>query len=71
MKPPISEWDLALWENAVGSSYSKHYATVWEELMTAFSSGQITSAEADASIMHETWNRIAEELGLVYRREED
>ncbi len=71
MKPPVLGWSLSLWEDTVEPRYSKYYGEVWQELMTTFSSGRITSAEADAGIMHETWSRVAEELSLTYHREED
>lgn len=70
MKPPVTGWSQKLWDADIHPSYVKHYDQVWEELMDAFSSGAISSAEADARIAHETWSRVANEIGLLYVREE-
>lgn len=70
MKPPLSGWNRKLWETRIHPSYDNHYQEVWEELEAAvFISVTITPAEADVRVLHETWRRVADEIGLVYTRE--
>ena len=71
MKPPPQGWNSAFWASVVLPCYFKHYDQVWEELKEAvFTVGNITSAEADVRILHETWRKVADETGFVYVREE-
>lgn len=71
MKPPPQGWNSAFWASVILPCYSKHYDQVWEELEEAvFTAGNVTPAEADVRVLHETWRKVAGEVGLVYVREE-
>lgn len=71
MKPPHFGWGLAFWETQVRPSFVEHSQNVWQELDQAFISGAITPAEASIRVLHEVWDRIAKDVGLIYTREED
>jgi len=69
MKPSSTGWNLNYWTTVVKPGFEHHYETVWDELSRAFSSGTITSAEADIRVLHETWLQAAIELNMVYLQE--
>ena len=71
MKEPPSGWDFAFWEDKVRPSFIKHHQNVWQALDQAFISGAITPAEASIRVLHETWSLVANEVRLIYTREED
>ncbi len=69
MKPSPAGWNLSYWFAVVSPRFESHNETVWSELNRALTAGQITSAEADSRVLHETWLRVSGELNLAYSQE--
>ena len=69
LKRPLSGWSAEVWANVV---YPLHYEAqkrVILDFKAARRAETLSSEEADARFLHETWARVAAQLGLNYHRE--
>lgn len=71
LKPPATGWDLIYWLTVMEPVYLRHKADVSRELREASSSGAMTLAQAISVHFHSICSRVAFELGLEYRQEEN
>ena len=68
LKRPVSGWNAEVWANVIYPVYYEVRLDVVADLSAACRAEILTSEAADASFMHEIWRRVAEKLGLDYRR---
>jgi len=69
MQRPAGGWDLTFFRRRLAPAYRRHWETVLRELLLAVNDGQLSEEAAAALHLHETWMRVARELGVEYRRE--
>ncbi|MGH9942949.1 MAG: hypothetical protein ACRD9R_11400, partial [Pyrinomonadaceae bacterium] len=67
MRPPRGGWDEKTAKEIL-LVYMRVRAKVAAELRRAVRLGLMLAEEAQASESHETWKRVASEMGLKYRR---
>ncbi|MBI4493277.1 MAG: hypothetical protein HY690_10865 [Chloroflexi bacterium] len=69
MRRPSTGWNAQYFHTVLEPAFSRHDQAVQAEFLEAIRTGSLTPAEATARHYHEVWLRVANELGLQYRRE--
>ncbi len=67
MKRPATGWGD--WGQNIGPAFHRQQAAVDAFLRQEMQSGRITLADYEARFYHEVWSRVAQDLGMDYRRE--
>ena len=71
LRPSAGGWSLSLWDTFLEPSCIHHLADVRREYQKLVMQKRMEPEEAGARTMHETWTRVAAELGLTYGREQE
>lgn len=69
MRPPANRpWTGDLWEKEIYAAYERHSIAVADEVGRSVVAGRVTRREAQYSLAHRVWTRVARETGLRYSR---
>ncbi|AKB37373.1 hypothetical protein MSSAC_2783 [Methanosarcina siciliae C2J] len=70
MKPGETGWNKEYFNKKIKPLYTKHYNEVYSDLFSQAISGEISDEEWDLMQNHMVWERVADELGLIYKKTE-
>lgn len=70
MIPPKDGWSREFFLEKVAPSYDRNFSRNYRELIDAVIWGRISDQDAEVQLHHRTWEAVARETGMTYKRSE-